>query len=201
MVEAARLVPPAEGMYLEDDFVMNLLATVVDYQMRTTTVERALAYFRANRWDKVRTLADLEALFGRFANDKDGNTALAQHLWGYKLWTRAEELRALTAFFVRCGVTDQQRLRAWAARTSFETDFEGKVKGLGPAIYNWLVMRQGVDTVKPDVHVRRFAERAVGRHLTDTEVVAVVTSAAHELGQRAYELDWAIWESQRRKSP
>jgi len=35
------------------------------------------------------------------------------------------------------------------------------------ARYQWLVMRQGVDTVKPDVHVRRFAEAAVGRKLND----------------------------------
>ena len=71
------------------------------------------------------------------------------------------------------------------------------MKGLGIAVYHWLVMRQGVDTVKPDVHVRRFAEGAVGRSLTDEEVVAAVSDAAHKLGLKAYELDWRIWEASR----
>jgi hypothetical protein len=58
-------------------------------------------------------------------------------------------------------------------------------------------MRQGVDTVKPDVHVRRFAEAAIGRSLSDSDVVEVVTTAAHQLEKKAFELDWAIWEAAR----
>ena len=58
-------------------------------------------------------------------------------------------------------------------------------------------MRQGVDTVKPDVHVRRFVEAAVRRPLSDADVVDVVTRAARVLGIKAYELDWPIWEASR----
>jgi hypothetical protein len=58
-------------------------------------------------------------------------------------------------------------------------------------------MRQGVDTVKPDLHVRRFAEGAVGRGLSDWEVVEVTTEAAKRLGIKAIELDWRIWEASR----
>jgi hypothetical protein len=36
------------------------------------------------------------------------------------------------------------------------------VKHLGLAAYKWLTMRLGVETVKPDVHVHRFVESAVG---------------------------------------
>jgi hypothetical protein len=67
-------------------------------------------------------------------------------------------------------------------------------------VFQWLVMRQGVETVKPDVHVRRFAERSVGRTLNDQAVVDVVTRAATILGVKAYELDWAIWEHERGQS-
>jgi len=59
------------------------------------------------------------------------------------------------------GVVNEERLKQSALTSTFEKDFEGRVKGLGPAVYRWLVMRQGVDTVKPNVHVRRFAEAAV----------------------------------------
>jgi hypothetical protein len=38
---------------------------------------------------------------------------------------------------------------------------DGTSRGLGIAVYHWLIMRQGVDTVKPDVHVRRFAEGVI----------------------------------------
>ena len=100
-------------------------------------------------------------------------------------------------FFRRAGVVDQHSLKAWAERSDFKRDFDGKVKGLGIAVYHWLVMRQGVDTVKPDVHVRRLAEGAVGRSLSDHDVIEVVTKAAHQLGKKAYELDWAIWEAAR----
>ena len=193
----ANEVPPAKESYLEDDFVMNLLETVLDYQMNTKAVVRALQHFRDERWHEIRTLDDLLAVLARFPDDQPGNTALAQYLWRYDMWTRAHQLRDLAQYFVSIGVTDQERLQSWAARSQFKRDFEGRVKGLGIAVYHWLVMRQGVDTVKPDVHVRRFAEGAVGRALTDDEVVEAVTRAAHELGLKAYELDWRIWEASR----
>ena len=56
-------------------------------------------------------------------------------------------------------------------------------------------MRQRVDTVKPDVHVRRFAEAALARPLTDGNVVDVVTRAAERLQIKAYEPHWRIREA------
>jgi hypothetical protein len=198
VAESARTLPPAEQTYHEEDFVTNLLATVVDFQMHTTAVVRAMGHFITHRWDEVRTIEDLESLFRRFPEDKAGNTSLARYLWGYNMWTRAQHLRDLVRYFRSIGVTDQERLRSWAARSTFERDFQGRVKGLGPAVYQWLVIRVGVDTVKPDVHVRRFAETAVGRPLSDQDVITVITDAARVLGIRAYELDWSIWEAARR---
>ncbi|MBN1834382.1 MAG: hypothetical protein JW820_00960, partial [Spirochaetales bacterium] len=78
VLAAARVLPPAESSYLEDDFVMNLMETVLDYQMPTKAVVRALAHYRDGSWDEVRTLGDLESLFDRFADDREGNLALAQ---------------------------------------------------------------------------------------------------------------------------
>ena len=194
---AGRTLPPAASDYRESDFVMNLLETVLDYMMQTEVVVKALTHYRAHCWAELRTMEDLEGLFERFPEDKDGNLALAQHLWGYNHWKRAQQLRDLVRYFRSIGVTNQERLVSWAAASTFKSDFEGRVKGLGPAVYQWLVMRQGVDTVKPDVHVRRFAEAAVGRALNDQDLIDVVTKAAHLLGVRAYELDWRIWEASR----
>ena len=183
---------------LEDDFILNIQTTVLDIQMSTTTVLRALEHFQAKRGNRIRTIADLRRALHRFSDDREGNIALARYLWGYNLWTRAHMLRVLTAYFDRIGVRDQHALRSWAATSDFKSDFEGKVKGLGFAAYKSLLMRQGVDTVKPDTHVRRFVEAAIGRRARDTEVVDLVEESARRLGLRAAELDWRIWESQRR---
>jgi hypothetical protein len=197
VADAARDLPAADGVYLEEDFVMNLLVTVLDYMLQTTVVVKALEYFKANRWDEARTLDDLDTLMSRYPDDQDGNTKLALYLWGYKHWTRAAQLRRLAAYFRSIGVVDRESLRTWAHHSEFRRDFEGRVKGLGTAGYHSLVMRQGVDTVKPDVHVRRYAEAAVGRSLNEAEVVEVVTGAARLLGVKAIELDWRIWEASR----
>jgi hypothetical protein len=197
LATVAGSLPPATSAYLEEDFVMNLLETVLDYMLQTEVVVKALVHFREKRWSEVRSLDDLELVLGRFPDDQSGNTALAQHLWGYNLWTRAQQLRGLVRYFQSIGVVDQERLRQWAHRSSFKADFEGRVKGLGPAVYQWLVMRQGVDTVKPDVHVRRFAEAAVGRPLNDQDVIDLTTAAAGRIGIKAFELDWRIWEASR----
>jgi hypothetical protein len=176
---------------------MNLLETVLDYMLQTEVVVRALQRFRETRWNEIRTVDDLERLIARFPEDQAGNTALAQYLWGYNLWTRAQQLHDLARYFRSIGVVDQERLKQWALTSTFKSDFEGRVKGLGPAVYQWLVMRQGVDTIKPDVHVRRFAEAAVGRKLSDHDVIDLTTRAAVRIGIKAFELDWRIWEAAR----
>jgi hypothetical protein len=106
-------------------------------------------------------------------------------------------LRRLIEFFNSIGVRGQRSLTRWAERAEYKADFEGKVRGLGRAVFNSLVMRLGVDTVKPDVHVHRFAEATLGRRLSDEDTVDVVAGAARRLGMKASDLDWAIWEYSR----
>jgi hypothetical protein len=110
--------------------------------VQTEVVVRALERFRENRWKEIRTLDDLERVMERFPDDQAGNTALAQYLWGYNHWTRAQQLRRLAHYFRSIGVVNQERLKRWALTSTFKNDFEGRVKGLGPAVYQWLVMRQ-----------------------------------------------------------
>lgn len=191
-----RSLPPAQGNYLIHDYVENLLLTVLDFQMHTTAVERAARYFIKHRKETIRTHQDLKQLLDNHPNTKEGNLQLAQHLWGYNLWSRVELLRRLVAYFDANGVTTQDELKAWAAKTEFK-DFQGKVKGMGFAIFKWLVMRQGVETIKPDLWIHRFVRDAIGRSVSDQTAVVVLEQAAKELDIKAYELDWRIWEYQR----
>ena len=149
-------VPLTNKTYIATDFVSALLDTVIDYQQHTTTVRRAIAHFNANQCQAIRTLDDLKRLLNRFPDDRDGNTALALHLWNYKFWRRTSELRGLVAFFDALGIETIEALRHWATHSTFQDDFQGRVKGLGPVVYQWLGMRLGVETVKPDVHIVRF---------------------------------------------
>ena len=71
--------------------------------------------------------------------------------------------RGLVGYFASIGVTDQHALKRWTDTATFEHDFKGRIHGLGQAVFQWLVMRQGVDTVRLDVHVHRFAARLAAR--------------------------------------
>jgi hypothetical protein len=196
LVAACREVPLTSSEYVTDNFVLALVETVVDYQMHTTAVEHAMQHFVRDRLDQVLTRDDLEACLARFPDTDEGNVELAVFLWGYRLWTRARQLRRLLDYFDGLGISTIEELRDWARASTFK-DFEGRVKGLGPAIYHWLVMRLGVETVKPDVHVLRFVSRAIGRSVSDMEAIAGLEEAARRLGVKANVLDWSIWERER----
>lgn len=191
-------LPPAKGNYIINDYIENVLLTVLDFQMQTVAVERAASHYLKYRHDAIRTHQDLKKSIASHPDTKEGNLDLAQYLWGYNLWTRAEMLRRLLAYFetLPVPVTTQDQLRTWAYQTEFK-DFKGKVKGMGYAIFKWLVMRQGVETIKPDVWVHRFVKEAIGRSVTDEVAVAMLEQIAKQIDRKAYELDWQIWEYQR----
>jgi hypothetical protein len=201
LVNRCRCLPPAVGSYLVDDYVTNLLLTVLDFQLHTTIVRRAHDFYQAHRSTEVKTFEQLKGLLARFPDDPEGNTALAQNLWGYRYGKRIGYLRGLVSHFESIGVTTQERLTEWARTSDFDKDFKGRVPGLAYAVYKWLVMRQGVETIKPDVHVRRFVDSAVGRIVDDQTLVSALEGVAREIGLKAYELDWRIWEFQRKAQP
>ncbi len=78
VAEACRSLPEPTGDYLEDDVLVNLVATVVDCQMRTTVVERAIEHFRSRARPALLALDDLAALFERWPASREGNGALAR---------------------------------------------------------------------------------------------------------------------------
>jgi len=168
-----------------------LFDTVLDYQNRAETVRKALAHFRSEHGDDVRSFEDLEAVLAAHPEDED----LADTLWGNRHWRRARELRGLVAYFRERDVTDLTALRRWATGSSQE-DFVTDIHGLGPAAYRSLVMRLGVDTIKPDVHLLRFVERAVGRRVSQDEAVDALEAVARRLRISARTLDASIWAFQ-----
>ena len=198
LLNECKELPPARGMYLIDDYVENLLLTVLDFQMHNVSVEKAIGHYRNYRRNEIRRIDDLESLLSEYLDNKEGNTAIAQYLWGNNHWTRISLLRKLVVFFVSIGVRSQESLKRWANTSTFENDFKGKIPGMAYAIYQWLIIRQGIETIKPDIHVRRFVESIIHRSdFADEELVTSLEKVAGELKLKAYELDWRIWEYQR----
>jgi hypothetical protein len=194
ILEACRRLPNPQGNYHVEDFVENLLLTVLDYQMQGAVVANAIRHFRDRHGSTLRTYDALR----QFLADHPDDTDAALHLWGNRHWMRLGQLRRLLDYFgsLPDPVTDQTALRHWATRPD-SVDFGGKIKGLKRAIYKWLVMRIGIDTVKPDTHVKRFLQTVAGRSFSDDETIYVLEKVARECGRKAYELDWSIWEHQR----
>jgi hypothetical protein len=186
-----REIPLTADDHVAVDLVTELFDTVLDYQNRAETVRKAQAHFRSAHGDDVRSLDELTDLMDQTPDD----TALAASLWGNRHWRRARELRGLVAYLRERDVTDLAALRRWAAGST-QDDFVGHIKGLGPAVYRSLVMRLGVDTIKPDVHVLRFVSTAIGRRVSQDEAVASLETVAQRLGTSARTLDRSIWAIQ-----
>ncbi len=197
LIQACRILPQPQGDYHQADFISNLLLTVLDYQLRNAIVYNAWDHYRQNHWIAIRSFPDLERFLSEFTDDRDGNTKAAIALWGYKYWNRLEQLRRLVHFFKAANVVDQETLKGWAEKSDFNRDFAGKVSGLGLAVFRWLQIRVGVETIKPDVHIKRFVSGVIGSVPNDEAVVCLLNAVSREIGRKAHELDWSIWEYQR----
>jgi hypothetical protein len=158
--------------YRCNDYVTNLINTVLDFQMHTEVVGRSIAFFHANH--TIRSHRKLLSIVNHFPDTKSGNLRLAEHLWGYRHWTRAKFLREILAQFDSRGIRGQESLRRWFTNAEFDRDVKGNFKtkehSIGIALFHWLQLRLGVDTVKPDVHILRFVSDAIGRKASRKEV-------------------------------
>ena len=67
---------------------------------------------------------------------------------------------------------------------------------MGPAIFEWLRLRVGIPTIKPDVHVLRFVKAYIKRNPKEDETVKALVSIATELRIRPHQLDSANWHLQ-----
>ena len=189
--------------YRQDDYVANLFITVLDFQMKVEAVDSAMDFYKENRRGEVHTHEGLDEIISSYPNTKKGNIKLANYLWNNNHWTRVKFLRELLKYFRERNVRDMATLSSWASSTEFQ-DVKGKIKtkehSVGYAIFKWLQIRLGVDTVKPDVHVKQFVSDCIGRKAKDEETVEAVEVIAKELQIPAFRLDAAIWEHQRNKS-
>ena len=188
--------------YRVNNYISNVMNTVLDFQMDSKVVGASSEHFR--QYHHVNSHRKLAAIVASFPNRKAGNLRLAQHLWGYNHWTRAKFLREILKQFDARGIRGQASLKRWVESAEFVQDVKGQFKtkehSIGYALFHWLQLRLGVDTVKPDVHIINFVSESVGRRVSAKEAVDGLLSASKTLKRKAYRLDAAIWHYQRGES-
>ena len=194
---------PEGKNYRTDDYIINLFVTVLDFQMNTDVVDAALSFYRENRRSQLPTHETLAEIISGYPDTKKGNTKLANYFWNNNHWSRVKFLRQLLKYLGEMNVRDMSTLSRWGRSAEFQ-DVKGRIKtkehSVGYAIFKWLQIRLGIDTVKPDVHVKKFVSDCIGRKSRNEETVEAIELIAGELGIPAFKLDAAIWQYQRDKS-
>lgn len=116
--------------------------------------------------------------------------------------TVAQRFRAFAAAEGLTRSADEDHLcRVWADRVEpFEhapclDPVVGSVKGIGLALWAYMRMRAGADTLKVDVRVKKSL-RKLGFSVPDDDhaVLIVAKAAAHEVGMSPLVLDQLLWE-------
>lgn len=176
-------------------YLSDVLETVLNFQMQEPVVVKALQYFEHNvqHQHDIHTHEQLQDALNIYPDTEDGNKAAAQFFWGNNHWTRIELLRRFLPFLASIGATDQPSLHAWARQADFERDFKGRVKGMGIAVFHWLLLRCGVSTIKPDVWVINFGQRVLGRRIPEDRLVTAFNDIAPLIGESLETLDVTIW--------
>jgi len=190
-----------------NDYVQNLMNMALDFQMHTEVVTSSVDHF--NNKHGFTTHAQLRKLIDAYPNTQQGNSDLAKNLWNNNHWTRAEFLRAIFEFLEGKGIRGQVTLNRWVLAAELEQDvralFEKNVQGqirtshhsIGFTLFQWMRLRHGQNTVKPDLHVLNFVENAIGRRPSIYQAVDWLETVAKSLKRKAPRLDAAIWEFQR----
>ena len=200
------LLGPPQGWTAPPGYPDSLALCVIDsiwsIGIRYSSVERVVGRYRTRR----------AALSGDA--DFDGAGDLLRDFdaaGGTEPWRKAVGTRHLTS--TRGGIPKAEAVRRAAeALTTSGIDSAGKlraadddllcraeaawvaVRGQRSGIsWRYLLLLSGVQQVKPDRMICRFAERAVGRRPTPAYAANLVTAAAAELGVDVRTLDHRIW--------
>jgi hypothetical protein len=92
------------------------------------------------------------------------------------------------------GSSETDRLIVWASSAK-PYDYESLgIRGFGLSGFQYLRILFGGQTVKPDVHIRRFVSKALGHTVQDVRALTLMEAAGKHLGWPLSALDYAIWD-------
>lgn len=145
------------------------------------------AYSNTNTLEKLNNLIKEKGLRG------------FQNVWNYKHPKRVEILRNLTKFFLQYKnenniKDDLKAMRHWAQNVDLSSKKILPVDGIGFATSQYVRKMLGVDSVKPDVHIKKSIFEGTKEKISDRKTVLFVEKAAKEMDVTATALDYAIWK-------
>ena len=182
-----------------DNYALNIIDVAINFQTNNKAVKAARKHYN----DKVRYKSHkkLKDVVDSFPDTKRGNKRLASHLWSNDMWTRTEFLRVLLEEFDQRGIRGQKSLKKWLTNAEFKRDVKGQFKSkhhsMGIALFHWLCLRCGIETIKPDVHVLNFVEKHIGRRPQPEECIEALVTIAQQQRRECCRLDSAIWHLRR----
>ena len=102
------------------DYISILFNTVLDFQMKSPSVSKAVDYYENNNWSKIRSHADIKRILSEYPNTKKSNARLANYLWNNNHWSRAELLRELVKFFENRNIRGFRSLKKWIKKRNLK---------------------------------------------------------------------------------
>ena len=93
---------------------------------------------------------------------------------------------------------EEEVLKDWALQAKPPECETLGIRGFKIAGFQYLRIRFGADTTKPDVHIIRFIADALNRRVSPYEALALLEAASKRLGYSVREVDSAIWRSRAR---
>ena len=97
---AASSIPLSSFEFVADDYVIALFDTVLDYQNQAAAIQKAEDHYRANHYDEIRTLDELEAVLDRFpGRSETATTSSPSTSGGTTIGGERKSLRGLVRYF------------------------------------------------------------------------------------------------------
>jgi hypothetical protein len=154
-----------------------------------------------DRHPEITSLRGLRGLIGSYPTP----IAFSIAELNYRDERRAATLVGVTGYLIKAqaafsGATEAERLLQWALSVQPSDYWTVGVPGFGLSGFQYLRRLLGAQTVKPDIHIRRFVSSAIGRKVGDVEALAALETAGKRIGWPLADLDYAIWDGLARGS-
>lgn len=84
-------------------------------------------------------------------------------------------------------------LRKWATDLDLKNNDLIKIKGIGIASVQYLRILLGIDTVKPDIHIKKSIKNIYDKNLSDTATIKFIEKVSMEMGLNTRMIDAFVW--------
>lgn len=84
-------------------------------------------------------------------------------------------------------------LKHWAESVDADEKLYFDVNGIGLATFQYIRMLFGANTIKPDVHIKRFIQDATKKKMSDYMIISLLENIAKKINIDPLVLDHTIW--------